>query len=109
VTLATDRARYAALRHKVETLRMSAPLFDTALWCVRVHLRARGLISGAGDRVREVEAAYAQMWRTHAAGAAPAAFHVSMPADAGEAGPAVPVPASQGPGPSWGSGDMRGY
>eukprot|EP00698_Gefionella_okellyi_P025317 TRINITY_DN9239_c0_g1_i1.p1 TRINITY_DN9239_c0_g1~~TRINITY_DN9239_c0_g1_i1.p1 ORF type:complete len:943 (-),score=155.89 TRINITY_DN9239_c0_g1_i1:1066-3804(-) len=56
VQLATTPQMMAAWKHKVRSLRETAPLFDTALW------------------VKEVEAVYTSMWNIHASGAPPRTF-----------------------------------
>jgi protein O-GlcNAc transferase len=59
VELLRNRANLDGLRAKLAHARQHAPLFDTA------------------GRVRELEAAFSEMWRRHAAGLPPASFAVS--------------------------------
>jgi predicted O-linked N-acetylglucosamine transferase (SPINDLY family) len=58
VQLATNAGKLARLRAKLQRNRHSAPLFDTTA------------------RVRELEAAFTEMWRRQAAGETPASFSV---------------------------------
>ena len=59
VELLEDRVRLAALKQRVRAERRRAPLFDTR------------------SRVRELEAAFTEMWRRHLAGSKPAPFSVA--------------------------------
>jgi predicted O-linked N-acetylglucosamine transferase (SPINDLY family) len=58
IRLGRDPELLGGLKRRLVANRHSAPLFDTAA------------------RVRELEAAFAEMWRRHAAGEAPASFSV---------------------------------
>jgi len=58
VQLATDPQKLQRVRAKLEQNRHSAPLFDTVA------------------RIRELEAAFTEMWRRQAAGQAPASFFI---------------------------------
>lgn len=58
VGLASDPSRLAGLRERLARNRLSTPLFDTEA------------------RVRQLEAAFAEMWRRHLAGLPPASFDV---------------------------------
>lgn len=59
--LATDASELAAIRRKLQTNRLTCPLFDT-------------------DRFRgHIEAAYLRMWESHQTGRLPEAFAVSTP------------------------------
>jgi predicted O-linked N-acetylglucosamine transferase (SPINDLY family) len=58
VQLATDPQKLQRVRANLERNRHSAPLFDTAA------------------RIRQLEAAFTEMWRRQAAGQAPASFSI---------------------------------
>lgn len=61
VELASDPSRLARLRDRLARNRLTTPLFDTEA------------------RVRQLEAAFAEMWRRHLAGLPPASFEVQRP------------------------------
>lgn len=58
IELASDPSRLAGLRERLAHNRLTTPLFDTEA------------------RVRQLEAAFSEMWRRHLAGLAPASFEV---------------------------------
>jgi predicted O-linked N-acetylglucosamine transferase (SPINDLY family) len=58
IELIDDPTPESRMRRRIEEERLRAPLFDTAL------------------RVRELEAAFTEMWRKHAAGQEPSSFSV---------------------------------